>query len=239
MIKRYLEFIKESKLLKAKPLDSKVLASNLDIPLQMATHYNTSLRHLIYNEKMTDPKILHNEFWNIIHTDIEELSNKRKYNRFCKDFRFDMQQEDFIHNLKKLLNAKIEKLVSIEQDKHWMDKLSNVVWKSGDFCITLDSLTNLKYIVCWCDGEQIGFLDTRGYQTRGDKKYILIDGITLEKNYRGKGLGFQMYKCLLDYCGVDGIISYQPDRINNKQVPAIYKRLGNFIEDGDYWIVNK
>ena len=140
---------------------------------------------------------------------------------FAKDFNSDSEQ--------------------LSESETWNDK--TVVSTLGEYRIVVDSLKNASYISVWtADNKKIGALMTTssGYHAvRGDK-WLRIYGVSLVKTDRGKGLGLMMYKTLLQYMGDEysGIATSLPDITNNKQIPAIYHRLGAKKID-DYWVIPK
>lgn len=113
-----------------------------------------------------------------------------------------------------------------------------IVWENNYFKIAVSDLINPTRISLWND-KNIGnlYLSTGKYELVG-KKYFKVSSIEIDKKFRGLGLSTELYKIALEYINADGIISYLPDRINKKQIPNIYKRLGGEII-GDFAIINK
>lgn len=112
---------------------------------------------------------------------------------------------------------------------------------NNKYVITLDHFTNN-------DGEmiqvflhdhekkekEIGFLNSY-VDEKNQKRYANIRGIQIHPSHRKQGLGVLMYKSIIEYSDkldIDGIISYLNRRINNKEIPHIYKKLGSITKDG-------
>ncbi len=115
----------------------------------------------------------------------------------------------------------------------------SIVWERDEFKIAVSDLINPTRISLWVNDKNIGnlYLSTIPYKIE-NRKYYKISSIEIDKKWRGMGLSTELYKVALDHITADGIVSYLPDRINKKQIPKIYKRLGGEII-GDYAIINK
>jgi len=126
----------------------------------------------------------------------------------------------------------------------------NIVFDNGDFKIAVDDVTDARYITFWCKeivkGKEYfakrGYLDAWKSEMKfkdRDGLYLSIRSIEIEKKYRGRGYGAKMYKALATFCHKDikGIYSYLPNRVNKKQIPYLYKKMGG-ITDGDYEFID-
>ena len=116
----------------------------------------------------------------------------------------------------------------------WNEK--NIIWDNTMFFIAVNSLNNPTYFTLWTDeNKKIGVLSL-SLITKPQTKWMKVDTVDIDSNYRGEGLGVELYRQALKVLPneVDGIYSYLPNRSNTKQVPAIYKKLGGYIEDGDH-----
>lgn len=113
-----------------------------------------------------------------------------------------------------------------------------IVWEMDDFKIAISDDKNPSRISLWKGDKNVGnlYLGER-YKFEGEYFYK-VSSIDIDKKWRGQGLSTQMYRIALEYITVAGIISYLPDRINKKQVPNVYKRLGGEVI-GDFAIVRK
>lgn len=103
----------------------------------------------------------------------------------------------------------------------------NVVWSNGEYFIALDSEKDPSYVTLWThDNKRVGFLSTRSHP--GKRDYVGISSVSVDPKHRGKRLGKQMYRVLLQFLPkhFKGISSYLPDRYNRRQVPRIWKSLG-------------
>jgi ribosomal protein S18 acetylase RimI-like enzyme len=69
--------------------------------------------------------------------------------------------------------------------------------------------------------------------------YLSIRSIEIDKRFRNMGYGTKLYKALFDFSSNDvkGIYSYLPNRVNKKEVPKIYNKLGA-ITDGVNLIIS-
>jgi ribosomal protein S18 acetylase RimI-like enzyme len=124
-----------------------------------------------------------------------------------------------------------------------------IVYDDGDFRIAVDDETNARFITLWhkeyVKGKEYwkrcGYLDAWkskiNFKDRNDD-YLSIRSIEIDKKFRGMGYGTKLYKALFDFSAnnIKGIYSYLPNRVNKKQVPKIYNKLGAII-DGDYQII--
>lgn len=129
----------------------------------------------------------------------------------------------------------------IENASDWKSRLGedvSVVWEEGEYAITVDSLVNAKYVSLWYKGVAIGRITTKTYK-RGEENYTEVSSANIDfPKHKGLGLGKEMYRALLKHISTAGIISYLPDRVNKRAVPAIYRSLGAH-EDGDWAIIKK
>jgi len=73
------------------------------------------------------------------------------------------------------------------------------------------------------------------------KKYLNIGMVSLREEFRGKGIGTNMYRFILNNLpeGIEGIVSPKDSRINKEQVPKIHNRLAKEftkteLENGDF-----
>jgi len=159
-------------------------------------------------------------------------------------------------DLTKLIKTKIREFINenINRDKTrkvlFTDEHGKqIVYDDGDYRIVVDDENDARYITLWhkeyVKGKEYwakrGYLDAwkskRDFKGRSGN-YLSIRSIEIEVKHRNKGYGSKMYKALFDFSGNDikGIFSYLPNRVNKKQVPKIYNKLGA-ITDGDYQFI--
>lgn len=124
-----------------------------------------------------------------------------------------------------------------------------IVFASGDFRISVNKPGGASFVVLWAKQEVNGktYWRKAGTLNTNEKSkiingvaghYLGVSSVSIEKEYRGRGMGLQMYRALLSQAAPDiaGIISHTPSRVNKKQVPSIYRSLGAF-SDGDNQII--
>ncbi len=141
------------------------------------------------------------------------------------------------------INARRDRKVLAKEDAEtdpnlWNGKSS--VWTNGQYHIVVDTPGNAKYISVWTqDNTRVGYLETRTIP--GYKDWLAIGDVGLLKDHRGKRLGIQMYRVLIQEMApkYKGIAGYLPDTINKREVPAIYRRLGGKLdpENADVMLV--
>ncbi|GHV60763.1 hypothetical protein FACS1894195_0080 [Bacteroidia bacterium] len=113
-----------------------------------------------------------------------------------------------------------------------------IVWENNDYFIAFSHGDRKNYYVSLWD-KSTGKLVGRIYATLENfnvpKGFLSIDKVEIDKKHRGKGLAKEMYQAVIDFSddNVKGISSYLPNRINKKQVPKIWEKLGG-IKEGDY-----
>ena len=109
------------------------------------------------------------------------------------------------------------------------------VWQRDEYSIWVDSLTNATKITLFKNSSKVGDLFTNDVYENEDGKWLSISLASIIKSCRGFGLGKQLYKILLKYAAKEykGLASFLPNRYNTTTVPAIYKKLGGFI-DGNW-----
>jgi|694.fasta_scaffold00239_53 hypothetical protein len=134
---------------------------------------------------------------------------------------------------------------------------NKIVFEKGDYRISVDNDNNAKKAVLWhkeiVNGKEYwakrGVLNANISESRfseeGDKdfqKYLKISEVEIEKEHRGNRLGQELYKALIDYAGSDvkALISYTPSRVNKREVPNIWKRLGarQMKDNADYQVID-
>lgn len=124
-----------------------------------------------------------------------------------------------------------------------------IVYDDGAFRIAVDDKDDAQYVTLWHKEDVKGkeYWVKRGYIDAWKSKmnfkdrsgtYLSIRSIEIENKYRNKGYGTKLYKALFDFSANDvkGVYSYLPNRVNKKQVPKIYNKLGA-ITDGDYQFI--
>jgi predicted GNAT family acetyltransferase len=114
----------------------------------------------------------------------------------------------------------------------------NIVWENGDYEISFSHGSRRHYYIALWDkstGKKVGELYASLENKDVPDGYLSVDNVKIDKKHRGKGLSKEMYQAVIDFSdeAVKGISSYLPDRINEKQVPRIWNRLGGTVE-GDY-----
>lgn len=124
-----------------------------------------------------------------------------------------------------------------EQDQHGKD----IVWKNGNVFIVVNNVDDATYITLWQDGKRVGALSLQGEFTFNNKIYRKVSYIEIHEDLQGLSYGHRLYEVALKYLRKDikGIVSHLPDRSNKKQIPAIYKRLGSYTDDGDYEFIDR
>lgn len=117
-----------------------------------------------------------------------------------------------------------------------------IVQQKGDYKIVVDNPEDATHITLWRNVEVKGRKYDKKVGTLSLSKgvvspdgFLKVNSIEIDKSERGQGFGTEMYRVAMKYAkeGIKGIKSYTPDRINKKQVPSIYKRLGG-TQEGDY-----
>jgi ribosomal protein S18 acetylase RimI-like enzyme len=125
----------------------------------------------------------------------------------------------------------------------------NIVYDDGNYRIAVDDENDARYITLWhkeiVKGKEYwakrGYLDAwvsnMNFKNRNGK-YLSIRSIEIELKHRNMGYGSKMYKALFDFSAndINGVYSFLPNRVNKKQVPKIYNKLGAVIED-DYQFI--
>jgi GNAT superfamily N-acetyltransferase len=138
--------------------------------------------------------------------------------------------------------------VPVRIDKHG----KFIVWENDDYFIAVDDENDARYITAWYKSDsgsdkKIGVLDawktnlSSSFIDEEDAgSYLSIRSIDIDSKHRGRGIGKQMYRELLKWSddNVKGIFSYLPNRVNNKQIPSIYRHF-NSINKPDYQIIVK
>jgi len=122
----------------------------------------------------------------------------------------------------------------------------NIIYDNGDgIMIAVDDIEDAHYITLWdmnkTGSKKVGFLGiTSSKMFFKGKTYNNLDSVEIDRQYRGRGYGYMLYKTALKFLNnnSDGIVSYLPDRVNKKEVPSIYKKFKNEIID-DYHIINR
>lgn len=128
------------------------------------------------------------------------------------------------------------------------DSGSPIAWEEDNYRIIIYNTSNYfnTYLMHnqkpW---KQIGSLKTKisTKKINGDKiKYAEVSSISLHKEHQNKGFGTKLYKTLLKYLPDDivGIGSNLQYRINKKEIPKIYEKLGyESYNDGDFQLIKK
>ena len=137
-----------------------------------------------------------------------------------------------------------ELIASLQKD----DSGSPIAWEEDKYRITLYNTSNYfnAYLMynekSW---KQIGSLKTKISTKKINDtqiKYAEVSTISLHKEHQNKGFGTQLYKILLKYLPDDivGIGSNLQYRINKKEIPKIYQKLGyESYNDGDFQLIKK
>jgi ribosomal protein S18 acetylase RimI-like enzyme len=114
----------------------------------------------------------------------------------------------------------------------------NIVWENENYFIAFSHGDRKRYYISLWDkstgknvGELYGSVENKGVP----EDFVSVDNVKIDPKHRGKGLAIEMYRALIDFTdeNIKGISSYLPDRINKKQVPGIWGKLGGVIES-DY-----
>lgn len=117
----------------------------------------------------------------------------------------------------------------------------SIVWENGEFYISVNDVTNATFIALWRSGKKIGEMYLGEGRNRLTKDYATVRNVEIIPKYRGYGLGLEMYRAALQYVSpkFKGIGGENEQRSNNKQVPAIYRKLGGRrLEDGS-WVIDR
>jgi GNAT superfamily N-acetyltransferase len=132
---------------------------------------------------------------------------------------------------------------------------SPIAWESGDYRIVLNDPTGKNNNIATLLHRE--FVNGREYWARRgrlitDKATKKIDGklinyakvyvVDIEKAHRGKGLGKQLYRSLLENLPEDvvGIGSNTESRSNKKVIPKLYKKLNaKSYNDGMFELILK
>lgn len=115
----------------------------------------------------------------------------------------------------------------------------NIVFDNDEYKISVNDPHDASYIALWHAGKAVGKMYLGHGRTSNTKGYSTIRSVDIDKKHQGQGMGKQMYKTAMTYIHdkYKGIGSEQPDRVNKKQVPAIFRRMGGkFHESGDITI---
>ena len=127
---------------------------------------------------------------------------------------------------------------SFTKDQHG----KNIVYDDGEYSISVNNPNNAEYIALWHSGKKVGNMYLGHGRTSDTKGYATVRSIDIDKKHRGQHMGKKMYEVALEYVHekYKGIGSEQPDRVNKKQVPAIFRRLGGtFHQSGDITVDKK
>ena len=114
-----------------------------------------------------------------------------------------------------------------------------IVWENGDYSISVNSVDDATYIALWYEGKKAGEMFLTKGRNMATKDYMTVQNVSIQPKHQGRGLGLEMYKAALKYSSVKykGIGGENEQRSNNKQVPAIYRKLGGRqLEDGSFVI---
>jgi len=131
---------------------------------------------------------------------------------------------------------------------------NNIVFEKGDYRISINNPNNATLSTLWHKETVKGkdywakrgvlranVADRRFYGDKDFLDYLKISEVEIEKEHRGQKLGYQLYKAVIDFRGdnIVGMFSYTPSRINKKEVPSIWKRLGGkeAIGEADYQLI--
>lgn len=121
-----------------------------------------------------------------------------------------------------------------------------VLWSNGDYFIASGNAAN-TYLTLWtANNVRVGMMDTTLINkihpvTRIAESRAKVSSIHIEPKHRGRNLGQALYKTLLQWlpAEVSGIYSYLPDRINKKQIPAIYRKFDGYVVDMDHCYIDR
>ncbi|MDR1373182.1 MAG: hypothetical protein LBJ17_08750, partial [Dysgonamonadaceae bacterium] len=115
----------------------------------------------------------------------------------------------------------------------------NIVWENDDYFVATSNPgreSNAPYTTLWDKktGKKVGFMRVSYNNYGAPDGFLSVDNVEIEKQHRGKGLAKELYRAAIDFSGekVKGLSSYLPNRINKKQVPHIWEKLGGVMEDG-------
>jgi len=126
------------------------------------------------------------------------------------------------------------------------DSGSPIAWEEDNYRITLYITSNYFNVYLMHNEKpwkQIGSLKTKvsNKKIKGDTiKYSEVISISLHKEHQQKGFGTLLYKTLLKYLPdeIAGIGSNLLYRINKKEIPKIYEKLGyQSYNDGDFQLI--
>lgn len=111
----------------------------------------------------------------------------------------------------------------------------NIVFDDNNALISIDDPQDTRFVALFDKkkDKKIGQINTEVYK----KDWIALD-IKIDNSYRGKGYGSKMIESLLNNISnqYKGIVIIGENRINNKEIPAIAKKLNMVEKDGDFYI---
>lgn len=119
----------------------------------------------------------------------------------------------------------------------WNEK--HIVWEQGEFKIAVNTPDDPSYYTVWTeDNKRIGYLSLTPKNKKGTK-WMSIDSVEIDKNYRGQGLGIALYRVALNTIDPEclGLYSYLPNVANKRLVPTIHRSLGGVEVDGDHMFI--
>lgn len=104
-----------------------------------------------------------------------------------------------------------------------------IVGMSGDYRIAVDDPDDATFVSAWtADNRKVGSISTRRTPDRVGREYLGISLAEVAKKHQGNGLAKLMFRALLRHLAPrwKGVASYLPDQVNQKQIPAIFTKLG-------------
>jgi hypothetical protein len=124
-------------------------------------------------------------------------------------------------------------------------ELGGIIEKYKDYDIEIKY--EYEYIVTALkDGKRVGLLTflKNPYLSKNGNLFLMIDSINVNEKERGFGLATKMYEFSLKHLPkkYKGISSYLKNRVNKKQIPKIYSKFNNRVENwggAEYHLIEK
>jgi hypothetical protein len=116
---------------------------------------------------------------------------------------------------------------------------NNIVWNKGDYSVKLDDLEDPRYVSLFYNDTKVGDMSTR--HIPGYRNFLSPNDIQIDKDHRGNGLAYWMFKILFDNLSnkYDGLIFHRPEITNKVQIPKVLERLGVEVLDDDHFVLRR
>jgi len=140
-----------------------------------------------------------------------------------------------------LVMSRYAELMEETDDSYSMWEGKHIVWEKDNFKIAVNTIDHPNYYTVWTDdNKQIGHMSLRPVRKK-KSKWMYIESVEIDRKYRNQGLGMDLYRVVLQTIDPEylGLYSYLPNVANKKQVPAIHRRLGGVVADGDEMFISR